>query len=252
MRTALLIPWFFATALGTTEAVAALRPIPVSNPRAGETVLAGESFEIARSSAFVAPPGARGTIREWEVFLSLDSGRSFPIRLTPHLDDSIWRATVRIPNFATGEARLLVRFGDEREEHEVEVPGTFRIQASDSPALETAFAIAAPRLGARRDSGDVPLPGTLRIVAWVEASSDGGWHWVTTSGDSWSDTETSRLTPTEAAEAAGESDAGTPSVRAIVTASLDVPPVRTRQTVFPRPAFGRTSERLSLLRRRNE
>lgn len=252
MRSALLIPWFFATALGATEAVAALRPIPVSNPRAGETVLAGESFEIARSSAFVAPLGARGTIREWEVFLSLDGGRSHPIRLTPHLDISIWRATVRIPNFATDEARLLVRFGDEREEHEFDLAGSFRIRASDSPALETALAIAAPRLGARNESGDLPLRGTRRIVSWVETAADGGWQSVTAPGDSWSDTETPVLAARESAEAAGESDAGTPTVRATVTAMLDLPPVPTRQTVFPRPAFGRPSERLSLLRRRNE
>lgn len=235
-------------------ALATVRAQPVVDRFSGSTALAGELIEIARSSDFVSPPGARGAIREWEVFLSLDGGRSHPIRLTPHLDISIWRATVRVPNFATDEARLLLRFGDEREEHEFELAGSFRIRASDSPALETARFLAAPRLGRESglESGDLPLSGTRRIVAWVETAADGGWQSVTTSGESWSDTETPVLTATETAEAAGESDAGTPTARATVTAMLDLPRLRARRALFPRPSFGRPSERLSLLRRRNE
>ncbi|MEZ5313174.1 MAG: hypothetical protein R2862_05705 [Thermoanaerobaculia bacterium] len=67
---------------------------------------------------------------EWEAFLSLDGGRDYSIRLTPHLDAEVRSFAVTLPDFETEEARLLLRFGDGRNEIEEEMPWTFAIVAA--------------------------------------------------------------------------------------------------------------------------
>ena len=47
---------------------------------------------------------------EWEAFLSVDGGKTWPLRITPHLDIAIRRFTFRVPDLPTREARLLLRF----------------------------------------------------------------------------------------------------------------------------------------------
>lgn len=106
---------------------------------------------------------------EWEAFLSLDGGRTHPLRITPHLDLSIRRFTFRVPAFPTRNARFLLRFGDERREVEVETPHRFTIVAGwsgVSPASRISRAISLSR-GERARSGEEG------VVFWVEGARDG-------------------------------------------------------------------------------
>lgn len=103
---------------------------------------------------------------EWEAFLSLDGGRTHPLRITPHLDLNIRRFTFRVPAFPTREARFLLRFGDERhEEVEVETPYRFTIVAGPG-GVSTASRISLSR-GERARSGEDG------VVFWVEGARDG-------------------------------------------------------------------------------
>lgn len=112
--------------------------------------------------------GLPGASEEWEAFLSVDGGRTWPLRITPHLDISIRRFAFRVPAFPTRDARLLLRFGDERTETELELPQRFAISGDLSrDSLPIALDLASHR-GERARPDD---PGT---VVWIEGSRDGG------------------------------------------------------------------------------
>lgn len=104
---------------------------------------------------------------EWEAFLSLDGGRSYPFRLTPHLDARHRRVVVEVPPFPTERARFLLRCGDEREERSVEVPGLWRIVASDGRAVVETRRLA-------RTPGEAARPGDRGVAFWVAGDRDGG------------------------------------------------------------------------------
>jgi hypothetical protein len=112
--------------------------------------------------------GLPGVSEEWEAFLSVDGGRTWPLRVTPHLDISIRRFAFRVPAFPTRDARLLVRYGDVRTEAELELPQRFAISGDLSrDSLPIALDLASHR-GERARPDD---PGT---VVWIEGSRDGG------------------------------------------------------------------------------
>jgi hypothetical protein len=104
---------------------------------------------------------------EWEAFLSLDGGRSYPVRITPHLDLDLHQASWAVPAAPSSDVRLLLRFGNERREVEIELPQRFSIAASpwlpapDEPALWVA----------RR--GEAARPGEAGTVLWAEGSRRG-------------------------------------------------------------------------------
>ncbi len=103
---------------------------------------------------------------EWEAFLSLDGGRTWPLRVTPHLDISIRRFTFTVPDLPTREARIMLRFGDERREVGMEAPQRFSI----APA-----AFVAPRSRIRVLSrGERAREGDEGVVVWVKGSRSGG------------------------------------------------------------------------------
>src|SRR4051812_18833485 len=59
-------------------------PVGLVSPSTTAPLAAGSTVELAWN---VAPPAAvPAWVDEWEAFLSLDGGRTFPFRLTPHLD----------------------------------------------------------------------------------------------------------------------------------------------------------------------
>src|SRR2546430_11687511 len=74
-------------------------------------------------------------IEEWEAFLSLDGGRYYGVRITPHLDISIREFRWVVPNVDSVDARILIRLGDERAETAFELPRSIRITAGASPAV---------------------------------------------------------------------------------------------------------------------
>ena len=117
---------------------------------------AGGRLEISWDRA---PEGAR----EWEAFLSLDGGASFPIRVTPHLSTAVRSFSWPLPMLLSPSARLRVRFGDGRAEREYDVAGEFALRpAPGAPLLSPG----------RRDIGRLPATGEEQTAAWVEGGVD--------------------------------------------------------------------------------
>lgn len=104
-------------------------------------------------------------VDEWEAFLSADGGRTYPVRVTPHLDASIHRFRWSVPAAPTRTLTIMLRFGDERHEQRFVFP------------LATHIAGAAPH--------DLPRPVEVEkrgesatedgegAGAWVEGNRDG-------------------------------------------------------------------------------
>lgn len=140
--------------------------IEILHPRDGDVVEAGERVLVEWAPG---PAFARlGNVEEWEVFLSLDGGRHFSIRLTPHLDASRRRVEVKLPNFGPGQARLLWRFGDEEQEAEHLWGGTLQVRGGTRRA--------EIRPGSRFAAGEPARVGAAPVWAWVEGKRDGsGW-----------------------------------------------------------------------------
>jgi len=152
----------FASAASASEGAAGAPreyDLVLESPRAGETLRAGELARLAWRLNEASLP----EFREWEVFLSLDGGRTHPIRLTPHLGASRREFDFLVPSTPTDDARLLLRFGDERTETEVELPARFAI-------VGTAVEVATARAFA---VGESARPGESGVVLWAEGSRDG-------------------------------------------------------------------------------
>ena len=147
------------------------------SPPAGATLEAGSTLTLE----WVPGPGLAAFVgaEEWEVFLSLDGGRTYLARITPHLDLAVRRVRVRLPDLPSADARLLLRMGDERIEREQELPGRWRIVPAApyraagelrAEAFEPVWRSAALHRGESARRGQ---PG---VVSWVEGGRDGsGW-----------------------------------------------------------------------------
>jgi hypothetical protein len=138
-------------------------------PQADATLAAGSMAELEWA------PGEGFShlqdVEEWEAFLSLDGGATFPLRITPHLDQDLRRIRFQVPPFATPDACILLRFGDERRETAVEPPARFAIAAPSAlPELAAAFRLARQAAA----PGEPARPGHAGVVAWVEGTRRGG------------------------------------------------------------------------------
>ncbi|MFL6194072.1 MAG: hypothetical protein ACJ75H_07870 [Thermoanaerobaculia bacterium] len=153
-------------ALATSLVASAEAPVRLASPAPGTVLQAGAAAEIAWEP--LAAFGRLGPVDEWEAFLSLDGGTTYPLRVTPHLDRDLRRVSWRVPPVPAAEARLLIRFGHEGEEIYFELPQGFSIAAS--PALERPFELATVAAA----PGEPALPGAAGVVAWVEGSRRGG------------------------------------------------------------------------------
>jgi hypothetical protein len=160
----ILAALLFAVPAGAAKAKSPLRvPLRVLSPSPGAELVQGSLVSVT----WEAPEGLPEPIVEWEAFLSLDDGRTYPLRITPHLDISIRRFSCRVPDFPTRRARLLLRFGDEREEKELDVPGTFAIVRGADWVPDVI-----PRK-LRPTRGEPARPGDGGVVFWTEGSRDG-------------------------------------------------------------------------------
>jgi hypothetical protein len=143
-------------------------PLRLLFPPGGTRLPAGGTVGLAWDWRGAAPPEAE----EWEAFLSLDGGRTFRLRVTPHLDASVKEVTIDVPAVAAADVRLLIRYGDERDETAVELPERFFIDVTAPVALErgtSTMAVALP--GERAREGDDPA------VAWVDGPRNGSRRW---------------------------------------------------------------------------
>jgi hypothetical protein len=151
------------------RASASLAP-PVArllSPAAGDELTVGSLavVEWEPAAGLAAMPHAE----EWEAFLSVDGGKTHPLRITPHLDLSIRQFTFRVPDLTSRQARLLLRFGDERREVELDAPQTFairRVEGTSPPPWPLRPRMALTRGEAAR----AQEPG---VVVWVEGDRDG-------------------------------------------------------------------------------
>src|SRR5690242_19787531 len=98
-----------------TEFVATVEaPVRLAAPAPEAILQAGGMAEIAWEP--LAGLARIGPFEEWEAFLSLDGGKTYPLRITPHLDRDLRRVQWRVPPVPADDARLLLRFGNEGRE----------------------------------------------------------------------------------------------------------------------------------------
>ncbi len=144
-------------------------PVELTAPLAGTELVGGATAEIAwrPAAGFDALAGAT----EWEAFLSVDGGRSYPVRLTPHLDLERRRFAVRVPDLPSDDVRLLLRIGDERAERAVRFATRLRIVRPASPAAAAVEEVFAAALSSA--PGEPALPGGAGVLFWVEGGRDG-------------------------------------------------------------------------------
>jgi len=152
----LLLP--IALLLSSVRPATALAGPRLLAPETGAELRAGSLATIAWED----PPA---NAEEWEAFLSLDGGKTYPLRITPHLNLAIRRFSFLVPPFPTRDARLLLRFGDERREVEMEAAQRFAIVPG------AAFEALPRRTALSR--GERPRPRDPGVVMWVEGSRDG-------------------------------------------------------------------------------
>jgi hypothetical protein len=138
-------------------------PVTVTSPLSSDRLIAGESIVLSWTP--LPDLATYPNLVEWEAFLSLDGGSTYPVRLTSHLDLDRRSIAVRVPEMPTREARLLLRFGDERDEIEYELPDLFEIRPSTQSDVEPArFA---------RGRGESARDGDAGVAIWIEGSRDG-------------------------------------------------------------------------------
>lgn len=124
--------------------------------------LRGGSTAVIAWSADTIGPG----VEEWEAFLSVDGGRYYGARITPHLDISIREFHWTVPNVDTRNARILLRFGNERHEIAVDLPQRLSIESSRSTVQL--------RGTASRQAGEPARPGDPGVALWVDSDRRGG------------------------------------------------------------------------------
>jgi hypothetical protein len=166
LRLLLVLSFVAWAGLGPAWADEGTVPVQLVSPQPGATLRAGSTAELEWEA--LGDFARLREVEEWEAFLSLDGGATYPVRITPHLDRDLRRVRWQVPGIATSDARLLLRFGDEREETFLELPQRFAI--ASAPGMEQALALA----GVASAPGEPALPGDAGVVAWVEGSRRGG------------------------------------------------------------------------------
>ncbi|HYG62360.1 MAG TPA: hypothetical protein VEL74_07250 [Thermoanaerobaculia bacterium] len=135
------------------------------SPAMGDELAVGSMATVEWEPA--AGLAAMERAEEWEAFLSVDGGATYPLRITPHLDLSIRRFSFRVPDLPSRQARLLLRFGDERrEEVDCETRQIFAIHRPPG-----YVPLHSPKIAFTR--GEAARAGDAGVVAWVEGARDG-------------------------------------------------------------------------------
>ena len=160
-----------AAAAPASLALPAISPAPAApvrllDPSREDALVASTQATLAWEP--LAPLDRLGPVEEWEAFLSLDGGRHFTIRITPHLGRAVHRVSWSVPAAPSDDVRVLLRFGDERRERTWTVTQRFRIVAAPGggggESLPEAHAVSP---------GEAPLPGEPGVVSWAEGTRQG-------------------------------------------------------------------------------
>jgi hypothetical protein len=139
------------------------------SPRTGASLVAGTTAEL--EWAPLAPFARLSDVEEWEAFLSIDSGKTYPVRITPHLDLDLRRIRWQVPFLPTESASILLRFGDERQETAIELPVRFSI--AEPPATLSLWESTLQLAHRAPTPGEAAVPGQRGVVSWVEGSRRG-------------------------------------------------------------------------------
>ncbi len=144
-------------------------PIALLAPRPETALIGGTTAELRWSELPIFTK--LGKIEEWEAFLSLDGGKTYSIRITPHLDHDVRVLRWEVPAVATSDARLLFRFGKEGQKGEEEAayypPERFRIELQAVDATPLHIVERAHGLG------EAAEPGQPGVVRWAAGSRRG-------------------------------------------------------------------------------
>ena len=139
-------------------------------PAPGTHLVAGGKITIAwEPGVEFAIVEQRSELEEWELFLSYDDGRSWPVRLTPHLDAERRRFETTLPEIASDTVRFMMRIGNERIESEIELAGRWRIEPGRFVRGAGMQALAGVRF-----RGESARTGGAGTVAWLEGTRVGG------------------------------------------------------------------------------
>lgn len=111
-----------------------------ATPSHGSELLAPAAGERVRAGLRVTASWARtddvASADEVELILSLDGGRSFPIRVTTDLPPEIQEFAFLVPQLPSRQARLALRAGHEGTESIIAIGAEFVIEEATTPALE--------------------------------------------------------------------------------------------------------------------
>ena len=147
-----------ALALFACAAFARAESLRLVAPASGVTLRGGSFAELHWSAAQLPAKS-----EEWEAFLSIDGGKYYAFRITPHLDIDMQRFTFVVPNVDTRNARILIRTGNEVHETHFESPGRFTIARDPNAEL------VIPRL-LQLGRGEAAREGDPAVVAWADKS----------------------------------------------------------------------------------
>jgi hypothetical protein len=132
------------------------------SPAEGATLRGGSQAELHWSAAELP-----AETEEWEAFLSIDGGKYYGFRVTPHLDIDRRQFTFTVPNVDTRNARILLRTGDEEHETGFEIPGSFSIERDPN-----AEPLAAPE-PLELEEGEAAREGDPAVLSWTDGARDG-------------------------------------------------------------------------------
>ena len=163
MRGVLLVLLLAAPLAANAEVLS----IRLEQPAQGATLTGGSTATIAWSATSLD-----SEVEEWEAFLSVDGGRYYGARITPHLDASIREFRWTVPNVSSRDARILLRFGNEKNERVVELPVSLRIEATAPQRVGTA---------AVTTEGEPARPGDPGVAVWAESDRRGAHLTLVTS-----------------------------------------------------------------------
>lgn len=221
-------------------------PVRLIAPSREDALVAGTQATLAWEP--LAPLDGLGPVEEWEAFLSLDGGRHFTIRITPHLDRAVHTAPWSVPAAPSDDVRVLLRFGDERRERTWTVTQRFRIVAAapggggGGESLPEAHAVAP---------GEAPLPGEPGVVSWDEGTRQGKARRQVTYSDPATLSGLDLPALGSSAGMAATKTVTTPPAPARRQRTAEEPPASTL-TACPRAAPPPAIDPLSMTQRRNE
>lgn len=224
-------------------------PVALEAPADGAVLTAGSTAHLAWAPLRGTEPLAG--FEEWEVFLSVDGGASYPIRITPHLDAGIRQVLWEVPHLPTRDARLLLRVGDEHSETALRLPQRFAIEATGAGAT-AAPSTAAFHLAFHR--GEPALPGHPGVVSWVEGSRRGASARQVVAVETLGLRQSAATQETRHGQAFAVAEGGSLAPPALQAGAKPERPasVAGRRAAPAVPAGRPPSDLLLLLRRRNE